>query len=217
MLFSIQYPYSVLFLVQNCDQCDQYICVFIICPWACDEPSLIKREVEYPTMTYGRQWLVMNGTWHGFLFRNGPLLLGPPLSEQKVEMKNWPPNFFCVCLPALSIKSCMKNQVGPISTFHRKVAVKVGPQLFTATFRWKVEILGVEWIIMWINFKWQRNISSATTTSELPVFVVTMTLYRQEDSRRLTTRAMKTAALNVATTTLLATATSLSADNNERL
>jgi hypothetical protein len=44
-----------------------------------------------------------------------------------------------------------------------------------------------------------------------------MTLYRQEDSRRLTTRAMKTAALNVATTTLLATATSLSADNNERL
>jgi hypothetical protein len=104
--------------------------------------------------------VIGNGTWHGFLFRNGPLLLGPPLSEQKVEMKNWPPNFFCVCLPALSIKSCMKNQVGPISTFHRKVAVKVGPQLFTATFRWKVEILGVEWIIMWINFKWQRNISS---------------------------------------------------------
>jgi hypothetical protein len=62
-----------------------------------------------------------------------------------------------------------------------------------------------------------KGTSVATTTSELPVFVVTMTLYRQEDSRRLTTRAMKTAALNVATTTLLATATSLSADNNERL
>jgi hypothetical protein len=62
-------------------------------------------------------------------------------------MKNWPPNFFCVCLPALSMKSCMKNKVGPTSTFHRKVAWKVGAQLFTATFWWKVEILGVEWII----------------------------------------------------------------------
>ena len=36
-------------------------------------------------------------------------LLGPPLSEQKVAMKNWPPNFLFVCLPALSMKSCIRK------------------------------------------------------------------------------------------------------------
>jgi hypothetical protein len=47
-------------------------------------------------------------------------LIGAKSCNEKLS-----PQLFFVCLPALSIKSCSKNRVCPISTFHRKVEILV--------------------------------------------------------------------------------------------
>jgi hypothetical protein len=58
-----------------------------------------------------------------------PALIGAKSCDEKLK-----PQLFGVYLPALSTKSCMKNQVGPISTCHQKVAVKSWRPTFTSNF-----------------------------------------------------------------------------------